>query len=170
MSRLPPDGGIVFGICSNTLCVMKTHRKILAAALALVVVSTLSGCALIGLPAPGLYDRVDSEAKKLHLKDMGELQCVGNSGLGLFDDVPTFKAVLLGPDARNLLQNKLVTTGYTQLGRDLPDSSIFELLDKDKSTAINTAEVFLVHPGDRITLQGQKDCVATEAGAAIYIK
>lgn len=163
-------GGMVCGLCSNTLWLMETPRIVLAAALALLVVPTLSGCALIGLPAPGLYDHVDSEAKKLHLKDMGDLECVGNSGLGLFEDVPTFKAVLLGPDARDLLQNKLVTIGYTQLGRDLPDSSIFELLDKDKSTATYSAEVLLVHPGDRIMLQGQKDCVATKAGAAIYIK
>lgn len=106
----------------------------------------------------------------MHLTDMGDLECVGNSGLGLFDDVPTFKVVLLGNDARELLQNKLVKIGYTQLGTDLPDSSVFELLDEHKRWATYTAEVFEVHAGDRISLQGQKDCLVTKDGAALYIK
>lgn len=150
---------------------MKSSRTISAAALALLLVSSLSGCALIGLPAPGLYDRVDSEAKKLHLKDMGDLECVGNFGLGLFEDHPTFKAVLLGHDARKLLENNLIKIGFDPpLGGGLEDSSVLQLVDKGSQMAVYTAEVIEVHAGDRITLQGQKDCVVTQAGAAVYIQ
>jgi len=75
---------------------------------------------------------------------------------------------LLGAITRGTsLQKKLVTIGYTRFA-SLPDSSIYQLLNRDKSTAINAAEVFLVHSGTRITLQGQRDCLVTKAGAAIY--
>jgi len=92
------------------------RRKVAVGVAGVLVTFSLAGCALVGVASPGLYDHVDSLAKKLDVSSLGHVRYQGHYGLGWESDVPTFIAIVSGPDASQDISAELEGLGFERAG------------------------------------------------------
>jgi len=144
---------------------MRGVRRNVALGLVCVIAALwLAGCALLGIAGPGLYNHVDDLAKKLDLSSVGTVQYQGHYGLGWESDIPTYIAIVSGPDASDQIAGELSGLGFTRQG-ETSDSS-WSKGDGDSYYQVVVREV---KPGDEVYV-GKQRVPVTEAGVAISIQ
>jgi hypothetical protein len=142
------------------------RRKAAIGLAGVLVTFSLAGCALLGIASPGLYDHVDSLAKKLDLSSVGTVQYQGNYGLGWESDHPTFVAIVSGPDVSAQVSSELADLGLKQEGVESDSRTLWSKTSGD--TYVYLVTVREVKPGDEV-LVGKQRVRVKEAGIAIYI-
>jgi len=144
----------------------KARRTALLSLVGVLASGCLAGCALLGIASPGLYDHVDSLAKKLDLGSVGSVQYQGHYGLGWQADIPTYVAIVSGLDASARVSSELADLGLKQDGVESDSRTLWSKSSGD--TYVYLVTVREVKPGDEV-LVGTQRLRVKEAGIAIYI-
>ncbi len=142
------------------------RRKAIFGLLGLLATLSLAGCALFGIASPGLYNHVDSLAKKLDLSAVGTVQYQGHYGLGWESDIPTFIAIVSGPDASAQVSSELSELGLKSEGDESQSDILWSKGDGDSYYQVVVREV---KPGDEV-LVGKQRVRVKESGIAISIQ
>ncbi|MEP6842820.1 MAG: hypothetical protein ABJA11_04815 [Pseudolysinimonas sp.] len=127
---------------------------------------SLAGCALLGIASPGHYDHVDGLANKLDLSSVGTVQYQGHYGLGWQADIPTFIAIVSGPDVSTRVSSELSDQGLKPLGAEADSRTLWSKGDGNDHYLVVVREV---KPGDEV-LVGKQLIRVNESGIAISIE
>ena len=142
------------------------RRKVALGLVGVLATLSLSGCALLGIASPGLYNHVDDLAKKLDLSSVGTVQYQGHYGLGWQADIPTFIAIVSGPDASARVSGELSDLGLKPLGPEADSRTLWSKGDGNTHYLVVVREV---KPGDGV-LVGKQRIRVKESGIVISIE
>ena len=130
-----------------------------------LVALSLGGCGIVQeIVPPGEFRYVDQVREELELESVGEIQADSEfGGKGFFTDSdPHYAAIILGEDAAETLESRLVDQGYTE-----GETFWEKRLDEGKVVGVY---VDSVQPGEEVHIGADETAQAEEIGVSIDIR